>query len=251
MKFKLLFFSLATLCSLSLGYAQCPDSVRVYVYPEVICPGEVVHLSTDSTLLHCVNIGDIICVNSNTQDTAIVSPSDWTRLNRSSTYTPLSVVFYVDETCRHGWAVEAKTDPYTTNYAWGLGTVNFSATPLVSAILDTEGFSHTSFLLTASPNKPAAVQAHTNPLFYLPASGQLNVLYTNSSVINASLTTCNCSNFPPVNHNQPDSESNLIWSSSYSYSNNTKAIALNWLTGIYTEILKTKKTPFIIPVMNF
>lgn len=244
MKFKLLFFSLATICIFSLGFAQCPDSVRVYVYPEVICPGEFVHLSTDSTLLHCVNIGDIICVHSDTYDTVIVSPSDWTRLNLASTYTPLSVVFYVDETCRHGWAVQC--DSTYVKKQWNKtarnppdeSLVNFTTSRL--AISDLDGSSNTDSITAHITSTYEAFSSLPAP-FYLPAIGQLNVLFSVKNNISIILTAVGFFSLP-------DNE-DVYWWSSTEFSNKN-AWALHCSNGSIENQAKTKSF-HVIPVMNF
>lgn len=194
MSFKPLFCLLAATCVFSLGFAQCPDSVHVYVNPQVICPGEVAHLSTDSII--CTNVGDIICVHNVSLDTIIVTPEEWTNLRLSSTYTPLSVVFYVDETCRHGWAVEARTSSYE-NVDWAWWPVNIEPltdlSDIRSALKDLNGYSNTVIAKTYTDWDdsdidftdyfpidffPAYYRALSEVPFYLPSLGQLNVLFS-------------------------------------------------------------------------
>lgn len=252
MNINKLIFSIAASCIFSLGCAQCPDSVQVYVDPEVICPGEIAHLSTDSLLLHCVNIGDIICVNSDTQDTAIVSPNDWTHLSQNNNLTALSVVFYVDSTCKHGWAVKAESNygqqQWKNNNTQDNNTNHFDFG--IEAFRDLDGYNNTQTLknsVTGRINYPAAVS--TSLPFYLPALGQLNYLFSQSAIINASLQSIN-TNYALPNGN--------VWSSTNSTYNN-QAHCLNWKTG---ELLKaydsgdpnvvTKNEPnYVLPVMNF
>lgn len=243
MNIKDTFLLLAATCIFSLGFAQCPDSVRVYVYPEVICPGEVAHLSTDSTLLHCVNIGDIICVNSNTQDTAIVSPSDWTRLNLASTYTPFSVVFYVDETCRHGWAIGLSF----SEKKWNNNTISTklidslpSPSTAHDAANDFDGNSNTQTIRTSttaaySTTKYPAVGSIESP-FYLPALGQLNYLTSQMAIVNIALQLFD--SFLPVGN----------WCSSTQY-DKTRI----WFVGTDFSIVIGAKINnyYVIPVMNF
>lgn len=248
-------FLLAGIFAFVLGYAQCPDSVRVYVYPEVICPGEVVHLSTDSTRLHCVNIGDIICVHNVSYDTVIVSPSDWTLLGLASSYSPLSVVFFVDSTCRHGWAVQAKTEPYEKKYWYVKNPQHrFDVTSLLNynnnmreALSDLNGFNNSIILTTQNTDYtqdkyPAVTSAKNQEPFYLPAIGQLNFLYPNTFCIN---TLC-------INYVleeillQQQIPTGPWWSSTES--NDKTAFALE-----NDEIVTSNKhsSCYVLPVMNF
>lgn len=245
-------FLLAGIFAFVLGYAQCPDSVRVYVYPEVICPGEVVHLSTDSTRLHCVNIGDIICVNSNTQDTAIVSPSDWTLLGLASSYSPLSVVFFVDSTCRHGWAVQCDStfkDSKWTSLTLASctdieGINNLPANR--TAFFDIHGDLNTAAIQSLnSSNYPMFNQTHP---FYVPAIGQLNYLYAEILTIDNSLhLILGNSNFTLLNYSN-------WWSSTESNVNPARQ-ALYLKDGIVASQNKTSnpssKKNYVLPVMNF
>lgn len=252
MSFKPLFCLLAATCVFSLGFAQCPDSVHVYVNPQVICPGEVAHLSTDSTLLHCVNIGDIICVNSNTQDTAIVSPSDWTRLNLASTYTPLSVVFYVDETCQHGWAVEARNTAYEKKawYSFPLGYQEQipNIDNIRSSLMDINGHSNTIAILTG-PNYvtpyltyyQAFNSASSKIPFYLPALGQLNILFSVKDRISQIISDTLSTSYQTIPNDN--------WWSSTQKDNRYSYYLSN--SGIISSNYKTINTYYVIPVMNF
>lgn len=250
MKFRLLFCLLSITCTLSMGFAQCPDSVHVYVNPQVICPGEVAHLSTDSIQLHCVNVGDIICVHNDLGDTAIVTPEEWTGLGLSSTYTPLSVVFYVDETCRHGWAVKAGT--YTTA-KWNsngrsqideTGIANFSS--VRTAIKDIDGSANTDAVRISHPGSSyyPAFFSPNNP-FYLPAIGQLNVLFSVKDRISYLLDSYLHSAVLP-NENWWSSTESDYHSSPTNYPN---AYYLNNSGIVSTE--KKTNAYHVLPVMNF
>lgn len=240
-------FLLAGIFAFVLGFAQCPDSVRVYVNPEVICPGEIAHLSTDSIL--CTNIGDIICVHNDYNDTVIVSPSDWTRLNLSSTYTPLSVVFYVDETCQHGWAVEARNTAYEKK-KWSVAiprqhsiidepSLNNFETQIAS-ISDLNGYSNTNNITQTVSNYTTYNPAFSlqNP-YYLPAMGQLNVLFSVKDRVTQILTSVSRFSLPDDDY--------YWWSSTENNTQNAWAI-----NNSSTISAKAKNTDYyVIPVMNF
>lgn len=243
MNIKYLFCLLITLYSMSLGYAQCSDSVRVYVYPEVICPGEVVHLSTDSTRLLCVNIGDIICVHNDSHDTVIVSPSDWTLLGLENSYSPLSVVFYVDETCQHGWAVKDTTSYKDTKWSTSMSDISSitNCPNITSAIEDIDGKSNTSAMLAANADATQTL----SPPFYIPAIGQLNCLYSQAPFISSCITSSNNPHFL-LNYGK-------WWSSTEL--NDTKVwffdISIGEISNQKKNLNPNSKKNYVIPIMNF
>ncbi len=239
MNINKLIFSIAASCIFSLGCAQCPDSVQVYVDPEVICPGEIAHLSTDSLLLHCVNIGDIICVTNfddGSHDTIIVSPNDWTRLSQDHNLTALSIVFYVDSTCKHGWAVKAESYQ-TKQWKTSPSPDNFPTRQLgIDACRDLDGYANTQQIHSAT--YPAAY--YTQDPFYLPAFGQLNYLFVQRNILNMSLQSIN-NNFKLPQGN---------WWSSTCHQTISSAIYLDIKTGESQGQIKLTSY-YVLPVMNF
>lgn len=131
------------------------------------------------------HIGDILCVGNQ-----VVSPANF----NASTHTPISVVFYVDNVGKHGWAIDLQD---MGSFKWG--TYNYN-TPLTNygsdrlAIYDLDGYLNTQIILTAFSNDTTysedyeafhAVDFENG--WYLPAIGQLNYLYGNLIEVNASL----------------------------------------------------------------
>lgn len=130
-----------------------------------------------------VAVGDILC-----EGGQIYTPATYP----SSGATAIGVVFYVDGTGQHGWAV-ALRDPYSNTTYWGLLSTD---TPLGNysdkrqAIYDLDGYQNTQVVLQTYTN--------SNQLFawnridfengwYMPSIGQLNYLYGNLVEVNASL----------------------------------------------------------------
>jgi len=138
----------------------------------------------------CVNaqvahIGDILC-----EGDQVVSPANF----NANTHTPVGVVFYVDNTGKHGWAIDLQD---AGSFTWGTYAVN---TPLPNytsdrlAIYDLNGYQNTQIILatydndtTYSEDYQAFHAVDFENGWYLPAIGQLNYLYGNLIEVNASL----------------------------------------------------------------
>lgn len=179
---KFLLFNILFCAFLGVGYAQ-----TITVSPDVICEGGTSYIGTD-TNLNYVHIGDIICVGNTNHDTIIVRPEAWSLY--SGSYTALSVVFYVDTTGKHGWAVKAATGAYSRAiWYYNPGQAHPEGlTPCSNnnmALKDLDGKTNTSIIKTAGENYAAANS--TQYPFYLPAAGQLYYLFTKTSLVNATL----------------------------------------------------------------
>lgn len=122
------------------------------------------------------HIGDILC-----EGDLIVSPANY----NANTHTAIGVVFYVDNTGQHGWAIALED---AGGYAWG-----YNDTPLTNytgkrqAIYDLDGFENTRIVRQNSTNHHAFYAVDFENGWYVPAIGQLNYLYGNLSEVNASL----------------------------------------------------------------
>ncbi|MBO4489057.1 MAG: hypothetical protein J5741_05305 [Bacteroidales bacterium] len=167
--------------------------------PMEICPG-------DSTAIHAmgsnsgidnhvlypltVAIGDILCT-----DSSIVKPSDWPVAGK----TAMGIVFYVDNTGEHGWAVSL--EEYSELQWCDLWpTVDIANLPNFStswdAMFDLDGYSNTQIIrnepstnwwLNQQQAFPAAWAVDFDHGWYLPALGQLRILYGTWGLINPSL----------------------------------------------------------------
>ena len=131
-----------------------------------------------------VSIGDILCVQGN--DTIIVHPQDYTE-------GAIGVVFYVDETGQHGWALHPQIQAhqiYWSNMSelpWGLTGWQ----SIRDAVYDLDGYENTGFLRAASQYDhsayPGAWAVDYEHGWYWPALGQLNILFGSAPIVNNSL----------------------------------------------------------------
>lgn len=133
--------------------------------------------------LHCqvVNIGDILCT-----DGSIIAPEAYA----SSGRTAKGIVFYVDETNLHGWAVHLQ---YQGSLLWSTerqdipGLNNFLR--FRDAITDFDGYENTRVIRAAGNAAwyPAAWAVDFDDGWYLPAAGQIRYLYGYIPEINNSI----------------------------------------------------------------
>ena len=136
----------------------------------------------------CVNaqiahIGDILCTTG-----VYVSPAEY----EASGLEAMGVIFYVDETGQHGWAIALEDEG---SFKWTDGSID---TPLPNystvraAIYDIDGMFNTQEILNwNNPNGYTfyafeAVDVANG--WYLPAIGQLNYLYGNLVEVNDGLS---------------------------------------------------------------
>ena len=131
-----------------------------------------------------VKVGDILCVQGN--DTLTVHPENYTS-------GAIGVVFYVDETGEHGWALHPQVQAsavywsYENDLPWGLTGWQ----SIREAIYDLDGYENTGFIRAASQydhdRYPGAWAVDYEHGWYWPAIGQLNILYGSAPVVNPSL----------------------------------------------------------------
>jgi hypothetical protein len=136
----------------------------------------------------CVNaqiarVGDILCTNG-----VYVSPANY----EASGLEAMGVIFYVNSTGQHGWAV-ALEDTGSFKFV----NVNSPYTPLPdystirAAIYDVDGQFNTQEILAFESNSnyffPAVEALDVANGWYLPAIGQLNYLYGNLVEVNEGL----------------------------------------------------------------
>lgn len=131
-----------------------------------------------------VKVGDLLCVQGN--DTLTVHPENYTS-------GAIGVVFYVDETGQHGWALHPQVQAsgiywsYENDLPWGLTGWQ----SVREAIYDLDGYENTGFIRAASQydhdRYPGAWAVDYEHGWYWPAIGQLNILYGSAPVVNQSL----------------------------------------------------------------
>lgn len=132
-----------------------------------------------------VAIGDIVCT-----DGSIVKPGDW-----PCGKTAKGIVFYVDSTGEHGWIVHLQNQTSGTGSMWSNNLTNNNVNDLNNygnaraAIADLDGLGNTRTIRAAGNDIifPAAWAVDFVNGWYLPAAGQLNVLYGNLIEVNRSL----------------------------------------------------------------
>lgn len=131
-----------------------------------------------------VRVGDLLCVQGT--DTIIVHPQDYIE-------GAIGVVFYVDETGQHGWALHPQIQAhqiywsYLDELPWGLTGWQ----SIRDAIYDLDGYENTGFLRAASQYDhsayPGAWAVDYEHGWYWPALGQLNILFGSAPIVNNSL----------------------------------------------------------------
>ena len=129
------------------------------------------------------HVGDILC-----EGDLIVSPANY----NANTHTAIGVVFYVDNTGQHGWAVALEdAGSFCWAYRANCNTCYVYDTPLPNynnerlAVYDIDGFVNTGLIRSEYFLAFYAVDYENG--WYLPAIGQWNYLYGNLIEVNASL----------------------------------------------------------------
>ena len=128
-------------------------------------------------------IGDIVCT-----DGSIVKPSDW-----PCGRTAKGIVFYVDDTGQHGWMVHLHSQSSAGGIKWSTEFQDIPSltnyTTMQTAITDFDGYGNTQKIRNFgnASKYPAAWAVDFDNGWYLPAMGQLNILYGNLVEVNAGL----------------------------------------------------------------
>ena len=128
-----------------------------------------------------VNIGDILCT-----DGSIVKPVQFV----SSGKTAKGIVFYVDDSNQHGWAVHLN---YQGSTLWSPDSHDIPELPnfwkFRDAINDFDGYENTRKIRQAGNwnTYPAAWAVDFDHGWYLPAAGQIRYLYGYIPEVNLSL----------------------------------------------------------------
>ncbi|MBP5206076.1 MAG: fibrobacter succinogenes major paralogous domain-containing protein [Bacteroidales bacterium] len=182
--------------TLHLTITDCAPSCDAFA---VRILGDTAGCATDSVTLYAmvpgatppVAVGDILCT-----DNTIVKPGDWPVAGKAA----LGVVFHVDGTGLHGWAVHLNDQ--STSITWGgygtdipgLSNYNISR----GALADTAGYANTLAIRTFgdASTYPAAWAVDLDNGWYLPAAGQLRALYGELPTLNTSLLTAGGTQFP-------------------------------------------------------
>lgn len=159
---------------------------------EVLCQGESVTLHAGPSGTSGIAVGDILCT-----DNSFVKPSAWPVSGK----TAKGIVFYIDSSGQHGWAAGLE---FHSNLAWSTETVDIPTLPNIThwrdAICDFDGYSNTQKIRNFgnSTKYPAAWAVDFEHGWYLPAAGQLNILYGVMTIVNNSLTVVGGTPYPVV-----------------------------------------------------
>ena len=132
-----------------------------------------------------VKAGDFLCVQGS--DTLTVHPEDYTG-------GAIGVVFYVDETGQHGYAIHPQVQA-----SWVYWADDFEPVPgltgwlsIRESLYDLNGYENTLALRQASAYNhdlyPGAWAVDVEHGWYWPSSGQLNLLYVTLPAVNTSLS---------------------------------------------------------------
>ena len=176
--------------TLLLTIAKTPQ-VTITASDDTVCPGSNVTLQAiaDLEMAPAIAVGDILCTDGST-----VKPAHFA----ASGKTAMGVVFYVDSTQAHGWAVhlhdQGSKVKWSSTYSDVPGVSNVDNTGLP----DFAGYTNTVSLWAAG-DSAAYPAAHTVDLahdWYLPDIGQLSLLFSNIIAINASLSLADGTPFP-------------------------------------------------------
>lgn len=167
--------------------------------PPEICVGEntMVHALGENsgfsqeTSMPVVAVGDILCT-----DNSIVKISDWPVEGK----TAMGVVFYVDTSGIHGWAVHLQEISNGIAFG-GLGADIASLSNFTNARdaqTDLNGYSNTLNIRNeGNPSTyPAAYSMDFTNGWYLPAIGQLRILYVSIPTLNYTLQVLNGNSIP-------------------------------------------------------
>jgi hypothetical protein len=178
--------------TLHLTLSLSPE-VTITATADTICEGESLTLQTDVTLpepdpvfyVPQVAPGDILCT-----DGSIEKPASWPVAGK----TAMGIVVYVDNTGEHGWALhlhEQGEMPWSTAQTGNIPNAVVHDTPL-EAISDYNGSYNTWAIrqVTNTSLYPAAWAVDYDNGWYLPASGQLYLLYALIPILNESLDIC-------------------------------------------------------------
>lgn len=168
-----------------------PLQFSIAATDDTICEGDEVSLqvvtagSSSNFQVPPIAVGDILCTDGTT-----VKPADYANSGK----TAMGVVFYVDNTGAHGWAVHlhyqhigiewttpmsAFTDiPTLTNYSTSRTAIN-----------DFDGYNNTIKIRNAgnAATYPAAYAVDFGNGWYIPAAGQLRQLFNEIVEVRASL----------------------------------------------------------------
>jgi hypothetical protein len=125
-----------------------------------------------------VNVGDILC-----EGDKIVSLVDYDASNS----TAIGVVFYVDASGQHGWAVSLDNLGKCSWGKYGEDASLDNVAGVSRALSDTDGYKNTKAVVEKGLDYSAFTIVDFENGWYLPAIGQLKRLFNNFNEVNKTL----------------------------------------------------------------
>lgn len=168
-----------------------PPQVTITATDDTICGGDEVTLqvvtagSSSNFQVPPIAVGDILCTDGTT-----VKPADYANSGK----TAMGVVFYVDNTGAHGWAVHLHYQHIGIEWTTPMSAfmdiptlTNYSTSR--TAINDFDGYNNTIKIRNAgnAATYPAAYAVDFGNGWYIPAAGQLRQLFNEIVEVRASL----------------------------------------------------------------
>ena len=218
--------------------------VHIEVQPDdEICEGDTVMLHATVDSAYFVSVGDILCT-----DGIIVKPYHFS----ASGKTPKGIVFYVDDSHTHGYAVSlTQSGPMKWSTQTTLRIRAY--THWRDAITDFNGYNNTQILRngTTAAIYPAAWNVDFANGWYLPSAGQINLLYGELMDVNASLTLVGGALIvDPTGTYGINNGDVYLWSST-EY-NNSQAMCIKIMDGLVKSVNKTTGDKYYVrSVINF
>lgn len=210
----------------------------ISVSVDTICEGNDVTLQASAVsgtpvyYVPTVAVGDILCT-----DNSIVKPADWPVAGK----TAMGIVFHVDNTGEHGWAVHLH-DQFGAQWTPNNQQIDIltltNYTNNRDAIMDLDGYSNTQKIRAAGNASmyPAAYAVDFVNGWYIPAAGQLRLLYGEFVTLNASLQIVDGIQFP-MDHQ------NYYWSSTEYGQNSVWYLAdlgsMSYVPKYYNNIIRS------------
>ena len=182
--------------TIRLTLGKTPE-VSLTATADTVCQNSSITLQASATHAFAASplaIGDILCT-----DGTFVKPSLW---SQELGKTAQGVVFYVDNTGEHGWAVHLNDQELSA--AWtpseqyvDIPTLDNYANAR-AAMMDLDGYGNTQKILAATDLStcPAAHAVDFENGWYMPSAGQMRLLFSEMIRVNDALQIVNGTPFP-------------------------------------------------------
>ena len=181
--------------TLRLTLGKTPE-VSLTATDDTVCLNNNVTLQASATHVYVaplIAVGDILCTDGTT-----VKPAAFA----ASGKTALGVVFYVDNTGEHGWAVHLNDQELSAAWTPSEQYVDISTLDNYAnarqAMMDLDGYTNTQkiFAETDLSTCPAAHAVDFENGWYMPSAGQMRLLFSEIIKVNDALQIVNGTPFP-------------------------------------------------------